>query len=92
MYTSFVPAVPESPESYTLHHLDRIEKFPQCEELLINPKKLEMSNNDQSQGWAHELEHDAESVFWLLVYWAVVAQPKDRPREYIDAVVWGQLI
>ena len=50
-----------------------------------------MSNNGQSQGWAHELEHDAESVFWLLVYWAVVAQPKDLPREDIGSVLWGQL-
>jgi hypothetical protein len=74
-----------------LFHKDRIDKFPQYEELLINPKKLEMSNNEQSQGWARELEHDAESVFWLLVYWAVVAQPKDRPREDIDAVFWAQL-
>jgi hypothetical protein len=75
-----------------LHHPDRIGKFPQGNRRLFEPVEQEISNNNQSQGWAHELEHDAESVFWLLVYWVVVAQPKDRPREYINAVFWAQLI
>jgi hypothetical protein len=75
-----------------LLHQDRIYKFPQREHLLINPYDPEIANKDQSQGWARELEHDAESVFWLLVYWAAVAQPKDRPREDIGAVVWTHLM
>jgi hypothetical protein len=93
---SFLPALPESPKSYASFHLNRINKFRQCEgkRLVINPDELEISNNDQSQGWKHELGHDAESVFWLLVYWAIVAQPqefKDHPMELIDAAVWTAL-
>jgi hypothetical protein len=89
---SFVPAVPKSPESYASIHKDRIEKFPEREHLLINPFDPEIVNKDQSQGWARELEHDVESVLWLLVYWAVVAQPKDHPSEYICSTVWTLLM
>jgi hypothetical protein len=90
--TSFVPAVPKSPESYASIHKDRIEKFPERKHFLLDPYDPEIVNKDQSQGWAHELDHDVESVFWLLVYWAVVAQPKDHSSEYIRSTVWTLLI
>jgi hypothetical protein len=85
--------VPQSPECYALVHQNRIEKFPgETEEIQINPREL----MNQSQGeWRHGLEHDAESVFWLLVYWAVVVQPKDCPpndRSNIDSRIWTNLI
>jgi hypothetical protein len=91
-FAPFVPGVPQSHERYADVYADRIKQFPQCEELLINPRKLTIGNNDQSQGWRHKLVHDAESVFWLLLYWAMVAQPKDHPREHINAAVWTNLL
>jgi hypothetical protein len=88
----FVPMVPQSPECYASVHQNRINKFPvQTKNILIDPREL----GNQSQGeWRHGLEHDAESVFWLLVYWAVVAQPKGRPKglEDIDTHLWAGLI
>ncbi|KAH9975767.1 hypothetical protein BGW80DRAFT_1558942 [Lactifluus volemus] len=88
----FVPMVPQSPECYASVHQNRINKFPvQTRNILIDPREL----GNQSQGeWRHGLEHDAESVFWLLVYWAVVAQPKGRPKglEDIDTHLWAGLI
>ena len=38
--------------------------------------------------------HDAESVFWLLLYWAMVVQPanSDDPPEEIDPSSWVNLL
>src|SRR5579863_8702955 len=38
--------------------------------------------------WKHELDHDTESVFWLLLYWAVCAQPEQSREEAIDPFTW----
>ena len=41
--------------------------------------------------WHHELHHDAESAFWLLVWWVVNAAPDDCTSE-IPAGVWVPLV
>ena len=41
--------------------------------------------------WRHELDHDAESVFWLLLYWVVGAQPAEREKEDVSAFIWASL-
>ena len=41
--------------------------------------------------WRHELDHDAESVFWLLLYWVVGAQPAEREKEEIIPGIWANL-
>jgi hypothetical protein len=85
---SFVPEVPKSPECYALAHPDRIKKFPVIDE----PREMRIRDN-QSQGeWRRGLEHDAESVYWLLVYWAMVARPKDLPNEDIKVADWAYLL
>ncbi|KAF8325417.1 uncharacterized protein EI90DRAFT_3019063 [Cantharellus anzutake] len=85
-----VPAVPNSPEIYTLNHPDRIKKFPLIEKLVVEGPLAAGGGHD----WRHELDHDAESVFWLLVYWAMVVQPLQRqgPSEYVDPATWTSLI
>jgi hypothetical protein len=86
---NYVPQVPKCPECYALNHPDRINDFPEDIEILINPRKL---NRSQDDGWRHELDHDVESVFWLLLYWALVAQPEGGPEEYILADAWTSLM
>jgi len=88
----FVPTVPESPECYARNHSDRIKDFPEKTKILINPDELDQQSQDD--GWRHELDHDVESVFWLLLYWAMVAQPKGRQGkiEYIRADDWTSLL
>jgi hypothetical protein len=81
--------VPKSPECYARNHLDRIKHFPEGPELVIDSRKLDRSQDDR---WRHELDHDVESVFWLLLYWAMVAQPQGGPAEPISADVWTSLI
>jgi hypothetical protein len=84
-----VRGIPNSPDVYAKAHPDRVKKFPSSTKALYNPEE----NNDEKEfsGWRHELEHDAESVFWLLLYWAMVAQPENCHEERIDMVSWIQL-
>jgi hypothetical protein len=87
---ALVPAIPECPKEYASKHSDRAKQFPEN-----TPDRRIQSEGIQSQGkqleWRHELEHDAESVFWLLLYWAMVAQPQQLPKEEIDAGYWTLL-
>jgi hypothetical protein len=59
--------------------------------LILDPEGV----SSHGQTWRHELEHDAESVFWLLLYWAMVVQPKlsakGLPNEYIAPAVWVEI-
>ena len=51
-----------------------------------------MTDNVENRRWRHELDHDTESVFWLILYWAVCVQPQDGPKEAINAGIWGLLM
>ena len=91
LYTPhYVPEVPESPKCYSKAHPDRIEDFPKQARVLVEP--FDPPNQSQDDGWRHELDHDVESVFWLLLYWVVVAQPEGHPGEYIHAPTWTSLL
>ncbi len=87
-----VPAIPDSPNEYFLKHPVRVDKFLSTEELIIRKSVNESNHNKQ---WRHGLEHDAESVFWLLLYWAMVVQPnspaKKIPNEAIDSAAWAEI-
>ncbi|KAH9998459.1 hypothetical protein BJV74DRAFT_200503 [Russula compacta] len=88
---AFIPGIPNTPDLYATAHPDRVKRFPGSEEgFIINPEKL-VCDNESRHGWRHELEHDAESVFWLLLYWAMVVQPEKCPKEKIDAKYWNPL-
>ena len=44
--------------------------------------------------WTHELRHDAESCFWLLVYWAIHLRPKPSktsPPSEIKSAIFDSL-
>jgi hypothetical protein len=85
-----VPGIPNSPDRYARVHPDRVKKFPSSnEELSFDPK--EIAGKKIPGMWRHELEHDAESVFWLLLYWAMVVQPENIPKEKIDVGSWADL-
>ena len=87
-----VPEVPKSPKCYTSAHPKRINDFPEeADEVIVDPRKLK--NQSQDDGWRHELDHDVESVFWLLLYWAMVMQPAEGPPgEYINSSIWTTLL
>ncbi|KAI0278005.1 hypothetical protein BGY98DRAFT_1097048 [Russula aff. rugulosa BPL654] len=89
-----VPKIPDYPDSYAKVHPDRVKRFPsraqEEKKLAIDPDDIDV--NEQDDGWRHELEHDTESVFWLLLYWAMVVQPEDCPEETIHSPSWGNLL
>ena len=89
-----VPGIPDSPGPYGEVHPDRVKKFPGSnEEIIINPKRVgDESQKSQLKRWRHELQHDAESVFWLLLYWAMVVQPEECHKETIDLADWTSLL
>jgi hypothetical protein len=82
-----VPAMLDSPAEYSLKHPARTKTFSSIEELVI-PRSANKSNDKQ---WRHELEHDTESVFWLLLYWCMSSQPRGHPEELVDSTAWSQL-
>ena len=88
----YIPRVPKSPKCYANAHLERIHDFPEeTDKVLFDPRKLK--NQSQDDGWRHELDHDVESVFWLLLYWAMVMQPAEGPPGgYIDLASWTSLL
>jgi hypothetical protein len=85
-----VPEIPDSPDRYAEVHPDRVEKFPDAKRLVIYPKEID--DNERDDRWRHELDHDAESVFWLILYWAMVVQPEECRKETIDSTSWTNLL
>ena len=85
-----IPGIPNSPDIYAKAHPDRVEKFPSStKRFIFDPDEID---NESHGEFRHELKHDAESVFWLLLYWAMVVQPEGSlPKEKIDAGSWGGL-
>ncbi|KAI0294964.1 hypothetical protein BC826DRAFT_1009694 [Russula brevipes] len=87
-YGDGISPVPESPEPYSRYHPDRIKKFP----LLPRERKEPPPTDSTKPKWRHELDHDTESVFWLLLYWVVCAQPTESGKESIDYCTWDALM
>jgi len=79
-----IPPVPCSPECYTSKHPDRIDKFP-LEEVTWG---VGASADSVNREWRQELDHDAESVFWLIFFWSMSVQPVDEPKEDIEPSTW----
>ena len=84
---AIAPPVPSSPECYRQHHPERVETFPSKRRLLVESASPDSDNRQ----WRHELDHDAESVFWLLLFWIVGAQPAECEKEEINSGIWANL-
>ena len=81
---AIVPPVPNSPDPYKQNHPDRVKKFPLEGDKVVRKPSPDSVNR---QG-RHDLDHDAELVFWLLLYWVVGAQPAQRDKEDIISGIW----
>ena len=89
----YVPEVPTSPQCYAEAHPKRIKDIPKEMKILVDPfDPRKQTNQSPDDRWRHELDHDVESVFWLLLYWAMVAQPEGAPGEYLHAPTWTSLL
>ena len=86
-----IPAVPGAPAPYALHHPDRIQQFLFASKYMFDHENSSTDDIDSSQ-WRHELDHDIESVFWLMLYWAVGVQPENGSNEAINPLIWAGLM
>jgi hypothetical protein len=86
-FINIVCEEPRSPKCYTEAHPERVSG--QAKRILVDPAEVNLSEN---YSWRHELEHDVESVFWLLLYWAMVVQPKEGQSENINPTSWSSLL
>jgi hypothetical protein len=63
---AFVPGIPESPARYAEVHPDRVKKFPNSVDEIPFTRQIVDKSRKSNKPWRHELQHDAESAFWLL--------------------------
>ena len=85
---TIVPKTPNSPGPYAKAHPDHVRKFPIAKRTFIDPEAVDDKSRNS---WRHKLKHDAESIFWLILYWAMVMQPKKCLREKISVASWSNL-
>ena len=92
LFLGAVPGTPNIPDSYAKAHPDRVREFRITERKVIDPETVANKPRDRLHDeWRHELKHDAESVFWLLLYWAMVVQPTMGSQANIDVESWNAL-
>ncbi|KAJ8514841.1 hypothetical protein ONZ45_g7681 [Pleurotus djamor] len=73
--------IPRAPQIYELKHKDRVDRFqPSASHGLPQQATL--------KPWKHDLEHDTESVFWVLFYWLMAAWPLGEKKESINRAAW----
>ena len=58
---------------YSQYLGDRLTTFPQNQ-----AEFLEMASNPLPEVFRHKLRYDAESVFWCLFWWCILAQPSGK--------------
>ncbi|KAF9476031.1 hypothetical protein BDN70DRAFT_995968 [Pholiota conissans] len=63
--------------AYAKVHPGRLTRFPTSDndDDAIHNARVGRKSTDS---WRHELYHDAESAYWLLLRWAVLASPNDK--------------
>ncbi|KAG8906000.1 hypothetical protein FRC01_008178, partial [Tulasnella sp. 417] len=87
------PPTPKSPDPYAETYPERLERFkPEDEEEPMSRFFFESSKDSDRRVWRHELDHDVESVFWLMFYWALNARPKEDQNELVSCPTWSWLI
>lgn len=77
--------VPHALPQYNTVWPERMKKFP------AHPKSfiLDWTQESAECKWFHELRHDAESIFWLLLWWAVHVRPdNDKVATPIRPTFW----
>ena len=87
LFRTMPELLPEARKAYEQVFPERITCFQCSPELHI--VNIPASSNLSS--WRHELRHDAESAFWVLVWWAVNAQPDNGAKTCIPAALWAAL-
>jgi hypothetical protein len=75
--TCFFSLEPLSPECLALYravHEDRLNLFPDHTDPEFFRVAIDGEAPEDRRNFAHKLRHDGESIFWLLVWWFLLAQ------------------
>ncbi|KAH9483668.1 ABC transporter G family member [Psilocybe cubensis] len=85
-----VPAMPSAPMIYQQYLPTRAKYFDQdkMKEYTLEQDKM----NTTERVWRHELYHEAESIFWIMLYWLMVANADygdKHAAERIGSTVWN---
>ncbi|KAJ8519769.1 hypothetical protein ONZ45_g3308 [Pleurotus djamor] len=76
-----IPKIPAVPDVYKAKLQPRVDRFP--------PSASHALPQEQTaKPWRHDLEHDAESVFWVMFYWLIAAHPEGKQPEPIPLFAW----
>jgi hypothetical protein len=83
-----MPDLVAGAERYKRVRKVRFDRFPaRPDDVLI------FEHTKANKVWYHELRHDAESCFWLLVWWAIHIRPdNDEVASKIRPTVWTNLV
>jgi hypothetical protein len=91
----------EAHQAYQEHLPKRLLSFPQPLDDKVISFTIQGANISEDDlgklPWTHELRHDAESVFWLLVWWAIHLRPPNNQTNanapsQIQQDVFGDLV
>ncbi|KAF9533042.1 hypothetical protein CPB83DRAFT_880209 [Crepidotus variabilis] len=79
--------MPSPPPAYEHTFSHRVTKFPKSEDVC-----LRQNTQNGTLSWQHALRHDAESIYLLLVYWALHIKSEGAPPDTFLPTLWGALI
>ncbi|PPQ85292.1 hypothetical protein CVT25_010065 [Psilocybe cyanescens] len=78
--------VPEPSPTYQQCHPERIKPFEKIRKHYLYPEDAILT---PLREWRHELYHDAESIFWIIFYWFILANPEPGNFEQkVDTGHW----
>ncbi|PPQ82395.1 hypothetical protein CVT25_008356 [Psilocybe cyanescens] len=81
--------VPEPSLTYQQCHPERTQLFDKIRMGFLLDKDVILTPRE----WRHELYHDAESIFWIILYWFTLANPEPRNIDQkIDTASWLRFI
>ena len=87
--TSMPGLIPDAQQRYQETHPERLSRFPP------DGKKypFEATQLDTKREWFHELRHDVESAFWMLLHWVILLRPNNSKEvTYIPDTFWGLFV
>ena len=86
-----VPELSQKAHVYGDVFPDRLTRFRQSPGS-PNRHIVDVGAPPDSSSWRHELRHDAESAFWLLVWWVVNAASANGCTSKIPNELWSPLV
>ncbi|KAJ2918708.1 hypothetical protein MD484_g1715, partial [Candolleomyces efflorescens] len=83
----FAAGMPDAPDRYRTQHPERYAKFKPS-----STQPIWISKEQDYKDWRHELDHELESVFWVLIFWLMSARPVGKANEPIANALWANFV